>query len=81
MDRLLEAEGANGRNVALVTHGMFCRGFMHACLGRDPMEVPAWHNACVTVADYAPNAGWTVRTLACTAHLDEDDAHAHATGA
>jgi broad specificity phosphatase PhoE len=81
MDRLISAEGANGRSVALVTHGMFCRGFMQVCLNRDPFEVHAWRNACLTIADYSPTAGWSVHTLACIAHLDQEDAPAHATGA
>lgn len=78
---LLDREGATGHYVALVTHGMFCRAFYHVCLGRDPMEIPAWRNACLTVADYAPDAGWTPITLACVAHLDTPDPTAHATGA
>ncbi len=82
IDRLLSAESNNGRRVALVTHGMFCRGFMQH-LGRDPFEVQAWRNASLTVADYAPNIGWQIHTLACTSHLDEDatPTSAHATGA
>ena len=80
-DHLLAAEGSNGRTVALVTHGMFCRGFMQVCLGRDPFEVASWANACVTVADYVPDAGWTIRTLACTAHLGAGETPATATGA
>jgi broad specificity phosphatase PhoE len=79
MDRLLEAEGTNRRHVALVTHGMFCRAFLQY-LGRDPFEVPAWGNACLTIADYDPEKNWTIDTIACTAHLEEDDASAHATG-
>ena len=78
--RLLDAEGANGRQVALVTHGMFCRGFMQ-CLGRDPFETPIWGNACLTIADYAPDTGWHLHTIACTAHLDLDARPIHTTGA
>ena len=33
------------------------------------------------VADYAPDTGWSMVTLACTAHLDGDASPAHATGA
>lgn len=81
MDRLLELEGGRGRKVALVTHGMFLRGFMRVCLGRDGMEVPTWRNSCLTIADYSPETGWDVSTLACAAHLDEEGtAAAHATG-
>lgn len=80
IDRLLAAEGHNGRRVALVTHGMFCRGFMQQ-LGRDPFEVQAWQNASLTIADYTPTTHWTIQTLACTTHLDpEEIAPSHATG-
>ncbi len=81
MDKMIDAEGGNGRTVALVTHGMFCRAFMQVCLNRDPFEVAAWRNACLTVADYTPDDGWSVHTLACIKHLDEDASPAHATGA
>jgi len=81
MDRVIELEGAGSRNVALVTHGMFLRGFMHVCLGRDHMEVATWRNSCLTIADYSPGAGWDVSTLACAAHLDEETEPAHVTGA
>lgn len=81
MQRIVELEGARDRRVALVTHGMFLRGFMHVCLGRDHLEVPTWRNSCLTIADYSPGDGWNVRTLACAAHLDAVDAATHATGA
>lgn len=80
-DRLIAAEGERSRHIALVTHGMFCRGFVNIALGRDPFEIPAWRNSCLTIADYAPGAGWSVHTLACTAHLDAEDAPTHTTGA
>ncbi len=82
MDRIVELEGERNRRVALVTHGMFLRGFMHICLGRDHLEVSTWRNSCLTIADYSPDAGWDVSTLACAAHLDEEGTAAtHATGA
>lgn len=81
MGRVIELEGAGDRRVALVTHGMFLRGFMHVCLGRDHMEVATWRNSCLTIADYSPRTGWEVTTLACAAHLDEEEATTHATGA
>jgi len=81
MDRIIALEGARNRKVALVTHGMFLRGFTSVCLGRDHLEVSTWRNSCLTIADYAPHAGWEVITLACAAHLDETPAPTHATGA
>jgi len=82
MARIVELEGGRGRRVALVTHGMFLRGFMSVCLGRDHLEVTTWRNSCLTIADYAPASGWQVSTIACAAHLDEEGTAAtHATGA
>ncbi len=78
---LMEREGGSDGHIALVTHGMFCRAFHHICLGRDPMEIPAWRNACLTIADYSPESGWSPITLACVAHLDTPDPTAHTTGA
>ncbi len=80
MSSIVELEGARDRKIALVTHGMFLRGFMHVCLGRDHMEVSTWRNSCLTVADYSSNGGWDVSTLACAAHLDEEPTSTHATG-
>lgn len=80
MDRVIELEGAGDRRVALVTHGMFLRGFLHVCLGRDHSSVGTWRNSCLTIADYTPAGGWDVSTLACAAHLDEEAEPTHATG-
>src|SRR5690606_12067190 len=49
MDRLTERVSGRGRRVALVTHGMFLRGFLHVCLGRDHTVVAAWRNSCLTI--------------------------------
>ena len=81
VDHLLEREGANGRHVALVTHGMFCRAFMHLCLGRDPQEVSVWPNASLTIVNYNGNGAWDIITLADATHLDLEGPTANATGA
>lgn len=81
MDRIVELEGGRDRQVALVTHGMFLRGFMSVCLGRDHLEVGTWRNSCLTIVDYTPGRGWDLSLLACASHLDEESAPTHATGA
>ena len=81
VDHLLEREGGDGRHVALVTHGMFCRAFMHVCLKRDPEEIVAWPNASLTVVDYNGNGAWDIVTLADASHLEPEDPATHPTGA
>ena len=81
VDHLLELEGSNGRHIALVTHGMFCRAFMHVCLGRDPEEVTSWPNSCLTIVDYTGNGVWEIVALADASHLEPEDPAAHPTGA
>jgi len=81
MDHLLELEGDKARNIGLVTHGMFCRAFMHICLARDPEEIESWRNTCLTVADYHGDGEWEVHTIADAAHLDSEEFSGNATGA
>ncbi len=81
VDHLLEREGANGRHVALITHGMFCRAFMNVCLGRDPEEITAWPNASLTIVDYDGSGAWDIISLADASHLEPEDPAAHPTGA
>ena len=81
IDHLLKLEGDRSRHIALVTHGMFCRAFMHICLGRDPHEVSSWPNSCLTIADYNGTGKWEVLTIADASHLESGDESGHATGA
>ncbi len=67
------AEAAGGP-LAVVTHGLVCRDLVahHLVVPRslaasaDPYR---WSNTCLTTLDGPP---WTVRLLACTAHLPPD---------
>jgi broad specificity phosphatase PhoE len=67
------AAGAGGA-LAVVTHGLVCRDLVanHLELAPELAAAPPdpyrWTNTCVTEVDPAT---WTVRLLACTAHLDE----------
>ena len=78
--KLIELEGDSDRHIGVVTHGMVCNDFVKICLGYDPREDPDFHwpNTCLTICDYA-DGKWTVDTLACAAHLDEQPT-GHATG-
>ncbi len=81
VDHLIELEGSNGRHVALVTHGMFCRAFVDLCLNLNPEEIPSWPNACLSIIDYDGNGKWDAITLADASHTEQADPNAHATGA
>jgi probable phosphoglycerate mutase len=68
-----------GGGLAVVTHGLVCRGFvgrhMHPGEGGAALSVPLrWGNTSVTCA-HGP-APWRVALLNCTAHLDEVTADA-----
>lgn len=80
-EHLLEREGTNGRHVALVTHGMFCRAFLPICLGRDAQDVESWPNTSLSVVDYHGDGRWEALTLADASHLDPPDPTGSATGA
>lgn len=67
---LIEQDGTNGRHIALVTHGMFCRAFVKLYLGDSIAEDEAnhWPNTCVSIADY--DGAWTAHSLADASHLE-----------
>jgi broad specificity phosphatase PhoE len=79
--KLIDLEGDSDRHIGIVTHGMVCNDFAKVCLGYDPKEDPdfTWPNTCLTICDYVDGT-WTVDTLACAAHLDEQTDGMHATG-
>jgi broad specificity phosphatase PhoE len=68
------AEAAGGP-LAVVTHGLVCRDLVdHHLVVPPELEAAApdgyrWTNTCLTTLDGPP---WTVRLLACTAHLASD---------
>jgi broad specificity phosphatase PhoE len=68
--RVIAAAAATGGNLAVVTHGLVCHslGLRHLQLG--PEAPLHWHNASVTIVE--SRAPWTVHTLNCTAHLDDN---------
>ena len=64
-----------GGRLAVVTHGLVCRGFVTRHLERpadlgDPPQ--HWANTSVTMAEGPSH--WRIRVLNCTAHLGPDDA-------
>ena len=65
------ATAATG-NVVVVTHGLVCRALVEQHLALPPDTAPPalWGNTALTEVD--PTPPWTVRLLACTAHLDDD---------
>jgi broad specificity phosphatase PhoE len=70
-ERIREHAAAAGGPLAVVTHGLVCRDLVarHLIVPADlaaPEGAARWTNTCLTVADGPP---WTVRLLACTAHL------------
>lgn len=64
------AAGTEG-HVAVVTHGLVCRALVerHVALVAGTTAPPLWGNTALT--EIEPTPPWTVRLLACTAHLDE----------
>ena len=58
-------------NLAVVTHGLVCYSLAlrHLAVNADASAPVRWSNTSVTVIDGAPP--WTVRTLNCTAHLND----------
>jgi broad specificity phosphatase PhoE len=68
-----EHAAAAGGPLAVVTHGLVCRDLVARYLTvpddlAAPPDPPRWANTCLTIADGPP---WTVRLLACTAHLTD----------
>lgn len=81
VEHLLKCEGENGRHIALVTHGMYCRAFLNVCLGRDLEEIAGWPNASLTILDYDGRGTWDLVSPPDASHLDTEDPTAHSTGA
>ena len=79
---LIKEEGDTDRQIAVVTHGMFCSAFARDQLMIDPFEDPdfLWPNTCLTVCDFI-DGKWQMRFLADATHLDGMDQPSHATGA
>ena len=61
-------------NLAVVTHGLVCGALVerHLALAAGTSVPSLWGNTALTEIDAAPP--WSVRTLACVAHLDGDEA-------
>ena len=60
---------ATDGNLAVVTHGLVCRALVdeHLVLPAGETAPSLWGNTALTEVAHAPP--WTVRVLACTAHL------------
>ena len=81
-DRLIAAEGASSRRVAVVTHGMVCGAFLRLCIGKTPEEVAetSTPNTSITIADY--DGDWSLVKTGDASHLDANQqTPLHATGA
>ena len=66
-----EAAASAGGHLAVVTHGLVCRGMAarHLIL-QEGQDVPErWENTGLTIIDHP--APWRVRLLNCIAHLDD----------
>jgi probable phosphoglycerate mutase len=79
---LIEKEGDTDRQIALVTHGMFCSAFARNQLMIDPFEDPDFHwaNTCLSICDFE-HGEWQIQCIADATHLDGMDQPSHATGA
>jgi probable phosphoglycerate mutase len=60
-------------HLVVVTHGLVCRALVdrHLLLPADTAAPSLWGNTALT--EIEPASPWRVRTLACTAHLPDDD--------
>lgn len=73
-DRIREHAATTGGPLAVVTHGLVCRTLVahHLTLSTElaaaSLDLPRWTNTCLTIIE---SPTWTVRLLACTAHLDD----------
>lgn len=79
---LVDRETGRDRHVAVVTHGMFCRAFVHVAAGvpAEELEPVVWRNTCVSVLEHG--SGWKVHALGDATHLeDADSAMVDRTGA
>jgi probable phosphoglycerate mutase len=81
-DSLIEKEGHTDRQIAVVTHGMFCSSFARHQLMIDPFEDPDFHwaNTCLSVCDFE-DGKWSTRFLADATHLDDTDQPNRSSGA
>ena len=70
--RVVAAAAATDGHLAVVTHGLVCHSLAVRQLDVGPAAPTHWHNASLTIVDASPP--WAVRTLNCTAHLDEPGA-------
>ncbi len=63
---------ATAGNLAVVTHGLVCRDLAerHLVLPTGATAPGIWGNTALTEIEHT--APWTVRLLACTAHLDDE---------
>jgi 2,3-bisphosphoglycerate-dependent phosphoglycerate mutase len=68
---VIRSAAATEGNLAVVTHGLVCGALVerHLALAADMVAPTLWSNTALTEVDAAPP--WTVRVLACTAHLAE----------
>ncbi len=68
--RVARVASATPGNLAVITHGLVCAGFVERHLRRpDAAPTPrGWGNTSLTIAESAPP--WAIRVLNCTAHLD-----------
>ena len=66
-----EHAAAAGGPLAVVTHGLVCRDLVaHHLIVPPELAAPGgWSNTCLTTIEGPP---WTVRLLACTAHLEAE---------
>jgi len=79
-DRITRAWSSADGNLALVTHGLFCRSLVERRLELPQQAAPprAFSNTSLTVIRSDPP--WTVELLNCCEHLRENDAGARAGG-
>lgn len=69
--RVVELAAATDGHLAVVTHGLVCRALVerHVALAAGTAAPALWGNTALTEIEADPP--WTVRLLACTAHLDD----------
>lgn len=71
---LAERAAASADDLVVVTHGLVCHSLArHLDTSAVEIATASFGNTSVTLIDPAPP--WTVRLLACTAHLDAATAH------
>lgn len=69
--RVVELAAETEGHLAVVTHGLVCRALVdrHVALAAGTTAPALWGNTALT--EIEPTPPWTVRLLACTAHLDD----------